>query len=247
MAALTDNAWAGRQDTHNRTHIPSQPRWHFILRIAQLVVALIVLILTAYAAGKFGSGNLAGFGLAWFTFILTAGYIAWLFVAIFVNPAVYNYWAQLALEIACVIFWLCTWAVLASEAADFGTYDGWYDYYWGHGMQSAVDCIKASAGLGALVWLLFVVTFVFFLLSLLHHRKTETGAAGGINMHETKHTTAAAPVDGYPQQPAYAQPTAEAYLQQTTETYTQPQAYAVPAEQAPPQQQAYAVPAHQQV
>lgn len=167
-----------------------------------------------------------------------------------------------------MIFWLCTWAVLASEAADFGTYDGWYDYYWGHGMQSAVDCIKASAGLGALVWLLFVVTFVFFrefplfcqllpsygqipdptsVLSLLHHRKTETGAAGGINMHETKHTTAAAPVDGYPQQPAYAQPTAEAYLQQTTETYTQPQAYAVPAEQAPPQQQAYAVPAHQQV
>jgi hypothetical protein len=95
MANLTDNAWAGRQDTHNRSHVPAQPRWHFILRIAQLVVSLIVLILTAYAAGKFGSGNLAGFGLAWFTWILTVGYIAWLFVSIFVNPTVYNYWAQL--------------------------------------------------------------------------------------------------------------------------------------------------------
>lgn len=57
MANLTDNAWAGRQDTHNRTHVPAQPKWHFILRIAQLVLSLIVLILTAYAAGKFGSGN----------------------------------------------------------------------------------------------------------------------------------------------------------------------------------------------
>jgi hypothetical protein len=145
-----------------------------------------------------------------------------------------------------VIFWLCTWAVLASEAAAFGEFDGWYDYYYGHGTQSAVDCVKASAGLGALVWVLFVATLVFFVLSLLNHRKTETGAAGGINMHETKNTTTA-PVDGYPQQPTYAQPAAEAYPQQPTETYAQPQqAYAVPTEQ-PPAQQAYAVPAHQQV
>jgi hypothetical protein len=61
-----------------------------------------------------------------------------------------------------VIFWLCTWAVLASEAAAFGTFDGWYDYYYGDGVQSAVDCIKASAGLGALVWILFVITLAFF-------------------------------------------------------------------------------------
>jgi hypothetical protein len=113
MVNYTDSAWAGRQDTHNRSHVPAQPLWHFILRIAQLVLALLVLILTAYSAGQFGSGDvrcfpvlvsgelltdfvqLAGFGLAWFTFILTVGYLVWLGVSIFINPSVYNYWAQL--------------------------------------------------------------------------------------------------------------------------------------------------------
>jgi hypothetical protein len=69
---------------------------------------------------------------------------------------------HLGLEITTVIFWLSTFALLADEAAawdivgEFG-----FDYYWPKG-NSAIAATKAAAGLGALVWLSFVVTLIVF-------------------------------------------------------------------------------------
>lgn len=74
-----------------------------------------------------------------------------------------------ALESLCVIFWLCSWAVLASYAAAWTVYDGYYyGYYYsaGSGWKSAIDCIKAAAALGALLWVLFCITLGFFSKSL---------------------------------------------------------------------------------
>jgi hypothetical protein len=73
------------------------------------------------------------------------------------------------IEILTVIFWLTTWALLASESSGFLTSyaDGLLtidvgsilpsDLHW----DTAVNCTKAAAGLGALEWVLFVVTLVF--------------------------------------------------------------------------------------
>lgn len=54
MVDFADNAWAFRgQDGLKRSHIPTQPLWIAIIRVAQLVLAFIILVLTAYAAGQF--------------------------------------------------------------------------------------------------------------------------------------------------------------------------------------------------
>ena len=58
-----------------------------------------------------------------------------------------------------MIWWLCTWAVLASDASALNSA---FIFGFHNSFSSAVDCVKASAGLGALVWLLFLVTLVFF-------------------------------------------------------------------------------------
>lgn len=178
MLDYADHAWAFRGDDGlDRTHIPAQPLWAGILRICQLVLAFIILVLTAYAAGQFASGSLAGFGLAWLSFIWTLGYLVWLAVAVLVMPQIYNYWAQLGLEVLSAIWWLCTWAVLASEASSLSIFDSFH--FWGRygagSFRSAIDCIKASAALGAILWVLFVVTLGFFVTALLSHRGSEAG------------------------------------------------------------------------
>jgi hypothetical protein len=80
-------------------------------------------------------------------------------------PQAYIVWAQLGLEIVTTIFWLSTFALLAEEAAAwdvFGDFGGLgigsvYPKY-----NSAIAATKAAAGLGALVWLSFVVTLIVF-------------------------------------------------------------------------------------
>jgi hypothetical protein len=43
-------------DGKRRSHIPPIPFWTVVVRVAQLVLALLLVILTGYAASKLGSG-----------------------------------------------------------------------------------------------------------------------------------------------------------------------------------------------
>lgn len=97
MISLTANVWDVRDhDGRSRDHVPDQPVWSAVgMRTLQLVLAFVILVMTAYAAGQFGTGNLAGFGLAWFTFILTLISIVYLGVSLFLAPHTYHYLAQL--------------------------------------------------------------------------------------------------------------------------------------------------------
>jgi hypothetical protein len=97
MVQWTSNIWDVREhDGRNRAHIPAQPVWSAVaMRILQLILAFIILVMTAYAASQFGTGNLAGFGLAWFTFILTVGYIIYLGISLFTAPHIYHPFVQL--------------------------------------------------------------------------------------------------------------------------------------------------------
>ena len=97
MVPWGQNIWDVREhDGRDRAHVPDQPVWAaFGLRIVQLIIAFIVLVMTAYAANQFGTGDLAGFGLTWFSFILTLIYIIYLAVSLLFSPHLYNHWAQL--------------------------------------------------------------------------------------------------------------------------------------------------------
>jgi hypothetical protein len=81
-------------------------------------------------------------------------------VAEFSAPAIYNYWAVLALDIFLVIMWLASFALLASEVGAFlsAASSTYYDYYTGDyyttGLSTAVKTyaaiLAAASGIGAL-------------------------------------------------------------------------------------------------
>lgn len=161
------------------------------------------------------------------------------------------------LEALTVIWWLCTWAVLASNSTAWG----WISSrYIPSRYKTAVDCIKASAGLGALVWLLFLATSAFLgmsssplpthlmhawrieranrpsVLSVLNHRKAGGGQAPTSSAPMTN-IPPGGPEGQYgqspPQQPGYPQ---QAY-QQPQQAYQQPPMEGYPQGQYPMQQQ----------
>jgi len=185
MAPLTANVheMGGRTDI---AHIPPMPLWAAIIRIFQLVLAIIVLGLTAYADNTFNYA-FSGFGMAFFVFAWTLLFLAYIGVSAAFVPTLYNMWIHLGLEILTVIFWLVTWALLASEASVWSDYESTSYTVYGHTYttsnylppkwKTAIDCAKASAGIGALEWVLFVITLVFFGISLFKLRAAE-GAVG---------------------------------------------------------------------
>ncbi|KAI6323554.1 hypothetical protein MCOR34_001807 [Pyricularia oryzae] len=185
MTAMKNNFWAFKDgDGKNRAHVPATPMWIAIVRAVQLALALLILILTAVAANKF-RGAFSSFALTWFTFAWTLLHIGWLAISILIVPLIYNIWGQLAVEILSVIFWLASWAALAADAASLGEYERMYTgdaVFTGTGRSSGVpndfktgsSCTKAAAALGALQWVLFVVTLVFFVMALVRFQKGHT-------------------------------------------------------------------------
>lgn len=77
-------------------------------------------------------------------------------VAEFAAPAIYNYWAVLGLDILLVIFWLSSFALMASQVAPFMNgetycYLGYCETYRLTGTDKTfADCMAAVAGLGGL-------------------------------------------------------------------------------------------------
>jgi len=179
MVDFNENVLHRRGD-EGRDHIPAVPFWVAIIRAFQFLLTFLVMALSAFAASVFGAGYFAGYGMSFFIFAWTFAFLAYIFVTPLWFPQAYIVWAQLGLEIVTTIFWLSTFALLAEEAAAwdvFGDFGGLgigavYPKY-----NSAIAATKAAAGLGALVWLSFVVTLIVFGLNL-HKWRVASGATG---------------------------------------------------------------------
>jgi len=172
------HAFNGRT-TH--PHIPPVPLWIGIVRAIQILFSILVLALAAYALSVLGSWS--GFGLAIFTAIYTWIILAYILVTPIYAPHAYNVWAQLGLEIAAVIFWLSTFALLATVVSvfDWVDFDGYGYSYYGN-WNGAVGASKAATAFGAFTWALFIVSLVTFGVFLHRHRvangMTSAPAAG---------------------------------------------------------------------
>ncbi|KAI3324567.1 hypothetical protein HD806DRAFT_534030 [Xylariaceae sp. AK1471] len=232
-----------------REHIPLYPKGFIVARIIQLVIGIICLGLTAYAVAII---PINGAALMLFTAIVTLLTSIYILVAHFGPPAAYNYWAILGLDIFHAIFWLISFALLASEAAAFlavaSAYDDVYRFYGVTNYDKTYGAIiAAAAGLGGVVWVAYIVTLILHSIAFHRHRSAGLHAMPG---RSTSATTApavgGAPVGGEkiqmePQQPqAYYAPQQtpqqpQAYPHQQTQQ--QPEAY--PHQQTPQQPQAY--------
>ncbi|KAK6855150.1 hypothetical protein PG990_008556 [Apiospora arundinis] len=228
------NVWARHiKNGDDRTHVPPLSKKVFIVRIVQLVLTVIFLVLAAFAAFTLNMGNLPGFGLSFFVFSWTVVYFIWLGVTILIYPVLYHWIAHIVVEGLTNIFWLATWASLASYAsalnvANAGYYfvlagrqlgiasgapppppgpDGGFGPDGGRGpggnggrpggagsssagqasaaaaarssIQAARIAIAVDAGLGAVIWVLFVITLIATSMSIINHRKNNKSASKG--------------------------------------------------------------------
>ncbi|KAJ2990843.1 hypothetical protein NUW58_g2758 [Xylaria curta] len=131
-----------------REHIPLYPKGFVGLRILQLVLGVICLGLTAYSVAV---APITGAVLMLFTAIVTLISSIYVLVSHFGPPAAYNYWAIMGLDIFLVVFWLISFALLASQAAlliAYGAY--YYGYFTGYTILGSI--VAAAAGLGGINW-----------------------------------------------------------------------------------------------
>jgi len=171
------------------------PRWTFVLRVAQAVFAILTLALTAYAASVLGAGTIAGYGITWFTFILTFIFlILGLFAGrVFPGNGKHTTHVLLALEVFTALWWLISCAVLARGAAqvtDLGTVvdeycggDDGCDIYtyitniYGPAGTHAVGAGKAAAVFNGVEFVLFLLTLALCALAM-RSRRRGTGKTG---------------------------------------------------------------------
>jgi len=203
------------------SHILPLPKAVFGLRIAQLVIAIVILGLAAYGVTFFAFD---GDSLMLFTTLATMIITVYYIVAITALPAAYNYWAILSLDIFAVVFWVISFSLLAWEVAAYGwavsysySYCDAYGYcYKKRDLEARAttnvytyrNALAAAAGLGGLEFILFIVTLVITAIYLHRHRKAgghcspnALNTAGAPVTHEQKDVELQA---SNTQQPTYA-------------------------------------------
>lgn len=185
MVNMAENVLLRRGDD-SRAHVLPMPLWLGIIRIAQFVLSLLVMILSAYAASTIG-GIFAGYGLSFFIFAWTILFLAYVIAIPLYYPRLYVYWLHFILEFKTTVFWLATFALLAEEAAVWGTYYGvWdesYPVYNSDGTISYVNVLpggkgasiatKVAAAFGAFTWLLFVASFITVAIASYNHYRNK--------------------------------------------------------------------------
>ncbi|KAL7790062.1 G-protein coupled receptor protein [Trichoderma ceciliae] len=174
-----------QQPENEGGHVLVSPLWVFICRIFQVLLSLIIL---ALAARLMHDAYLDEEGLALAIAIITwvVSLYAILAEKLPVLHHLYHVVAVIVLDGVMMILWLATFAAVAARRAKFVfnvTVDGCFDSGSLFNsktcfkkrnvilFKSGGDMLAAIAGLGALVWLLFIATFAWTLYSFLTGRK----------------------------------------------------------------------------
>ncbi|KAK1597459.1 uncharacterized protein LY79DRAFT_508051 [Colletotrichum navitas] len=179
-----------RQRVAGREHIPLYPKGFIALRIVQLVLAVIVTGLCAFGISVAPiNGNCFMIFVSLSTMVVTV----WLIVAEFSSPKAYNYWAVLALDIFLLFFWLCSFALLATQVGYlFGSSYSYYGRYYNSDIPDVgvifSACMAAAAGIGGLEFALFITSLSIHGVMLHRHRKA------GLHCNPVGFYAAAAPV-----------------------------------------------------
>ncbi|KAF7948934.1 hypothetical protein EAE96_008114 [Botrytis aclada] len=201
----------------NKTHIPGARGALFGLRIAQLVLAVIILALSSYGVyWLVYDGDALTLASAAISIVICV----YVIVASTGAPTLYNYWAILGLDIIAVILWVVSFPILASQIANAITvedscssYYYGYCYYYKHkrglGLQRRAETtwetyksvMIATSALGGLEFVLFATTLIILGINLHRHRSAgghcQPGAVAPrhIDLEEKQQRNVTAPVD----------------------------------------------------
>jgi len=178
-------------------HYVQQPTWLTFVRIAQLLLAFLILALVSFALSAVPGGNAFGtFGFNIFCSLYTFITLGYILVTPRKAAHLYNCWAALVLEIFMVIFWLCAFATLASWSSAWVLWDAltkrsyddnsysssFDDDSYSSALDAAADalakfragwrCAAAAGGLGGILWILALVSLVTYSVFLHRHRRS---------------------------------------------------------------------------
>ncbi|KAA8568553.1 hypothetical protein EYC84_007573 [Monilinia fructicola] len=115
----------------DETHIPKGGKIPLLgLRIAQLVLAIVILGLSSYGVYWLVYD---GDALALSAAVISIVICVYVICASTLAPVMYNYWAILGLDIIAVILWAVSFPILAAQIANSVIYDTGYSYdpYYG--------------------------------------------------------------------------------------------------------------------
>ncbi|TVY47178.1 hypothetical protein LOCC1_G002297 [Lachnellula occidentalis] len=166
-------------------HMLPLPQAFLAVRIAQLVLGIVILGLSAYIVTYIAFNSAC---LTLFTAIATMIIAVYNLVSSTVLKSAYNYWAIVALDIFAVIFWIISFSYEAWTTAAARWYTSsytcdYYDYYCYKKRDAPLvsrattdvatyrNVMAAAAGLGGLEFILFAITLVFTTIHVLRHRK----------------------------------------------------------------------------
>ncbi|CAZ81227.1 unnamed protein product [Tuber melanosporum] len=165
-------------NSYTAQHVVDQPPWIKFIRIAQVSLSVLILALAAFALSAIPYGNTFGtFGFNIFTCMFTLIVGAYLLITPLRAPKLYNCWAAFVLEIFGVFFWLspfatqASWASLGLLTVDYldnitKEAEERYARY-----RAGWRCAGAAAGLGGIVWILFMITLITYSIFLHRHKK----------------------------------------------------------------------------
>ncbi|KIM95923.1 hypothetical protein OIDMADRAFT_170476 [Oidiodendron maius Zn] len=173
-----------------RDHVLQLPRFILILRFVQIVLALAVLGISAYAISNYAVDAEA---LLIYCAVSTLIVSTYAIVAEMRFPIIYNYWAIMALDAYESLMWLVGMALAADRIATVwkAIDDALHNFcYLGICSRATIDGIPisdsvntgknvknatiAAAAFAGILMVLFVICLVFVVLGLMRHR-----AAGG--------------------------------------------------------------------
>ncbi|CZR50310.1 uncharacterized protein PAC_00182 [Phialocephala subalpina] len=104
-----------QQEWVRRALISSMPFWLTVIRIAQLLLAFTVLVLTGYVVSVFGGDYFHTFGISFLAFVWTIVFMLYIFVTPERAPKLYYYRVHIILEIIATAFWITSVSLLAWE------------------------------------------------------------------------------------------------------------------------------------
>ncbi|KAL1835346.1 hypothetical protein VTJ49DRAFT_6975 [Mycothermus thermophilus] len=219
-----------------REHIPIYPKGWIGIRIAQGVLALIVLGLAANGVSNFAIG-VDSVNLILAMGVLTMLATIWHVVYEFALPAAFNYWAVLALDIFFTVLWLIAFPLVLADVAPAFSGSNWS--WYSSSQKTILGTVLAAGAFGAVEFILFVACLIVGGIRLHRHRKA------GLHCMPAKAVAAVPMTTAAPQpQQQFAAPTYPAQQPQQQPQQPQPQAYPPQPQGYPPQgqQPVYAAP-----
>lgn len=113
----------------HHAHMLHLPRWFDIIKYIQLVIAVLIIGLSAFCVAVLA---FSAHAYAIFASLYSLAIIIYYLVASKATPKSYNWIALLVLEVVAVIFWLATWAVLGALFAALAYIGSYYNssYYY---------------------------------------------------------------------------------------------------------------------